>query len=115
MQITKIDGPKKLVVYHGTGSRFQKFNLKKSTMGLMWFSSSKEAVLSGDVGADGRGWIATAEVTIQKAAGWEEYEKLFIDELKSQGYDGGILPNGNGFDCFVFDPSQVCILKWEKV
>jgi hypothetical protein len=31
------------------------------------------------------------------------------------GYDGAILTESDGFDCFVFDPGQVKILKTEKV
>lgn len=97
------------VVHHGTGSKFKKFNPKKATMGgIFWFTSNREAIESGDIGAQGKGHIMDLYVSIQNPAGWNEYDKLGLWELKSRGYDGVILPNGDGtFDGFVFDPNQL--------
>jgi hypothetical protein len=106
----------KFIVYHGTGTRFRKFNLKKSAQGIIWFTSKKENITSGDgIGAAGKGFIITAEVTFKKAAGWREYTDFGFWELEQYGFDGCILPNDHGFDCFVFSPDQIKILKIEKV
>jgi hypothetical protein len=104
-----------LIVYHGTGSKFRKFNLKRATQGIIWFTSNKDKIIKGEVGAEGSGYIITAEVTINNPAGWNEYDKYVLDQLLSMGYDGAILPGKGEFDCFVFSPSQIKILKVEKV
>ena len=106
---------KPLTVYHGTGKSFRRFNLDKTTQGIIWFTSNKNNILSGDVGAESSGYVLTCEVTIHKPAGWKEYDKYALYELESMGYDGAILTESDGFDCFVFDPGQVKILKTEKV
>ena len=106
---------KPLTVYHGTGKSFRRFNLDKTTQGIIWFTSNKNNILSGDVGAESSGYVLTCEVTIHKPAGWAEYDKYALYELESMGYDGAILTESDGFDCFVFDPKQVKILKSEKV
>ena len=97
------------VVHHGTASKFRKFNPKKATMGgIFWFTSNKGAIERGEIGAQGRGHVMDLYVSIQNPAGWAEYEKLGLWELKSRGYDGAILPNKDGsFDGFVFDPNQL--------
>ena len=108
--------PKVLTVYHGTSAKFTKFNLKMTTHDIIWFTSDKNKILKNEAGAQGKGYIITAEVTINKPAGWKEYDKLGLWELKRE-FDGVILTDGNedNFDCFVFDPKQIKILKTEKV
>lgn len=95
-------------VHHGTGARFKKFNPKRATMGgIFWFTSNKGAIESGDIGAQGKGHIMDLYVSMQNPAGWPEYEKFGLGELKIRGYDGAILPHKDGFDGFVFDPNQL--------
>jgi len=106
---------KKLIVYHGTGKSFNRFNLKKTTQGIIWFTSDKDKILKGEVGAESSGYILTCEVTINNPAGWDEYEKYYLAQLSSMGYDGAKLDGLDGFDCFVFNPNQVKILKSEKI
>jgi hypothetical protein len=72
---------KKLTVYHGTNKRFSRFNLEKTTQRIIWFNSDKDKILNGDVGAQGNGYIVTAEVTINNPAGWDEYDKLGLYDL----------------------------------
>lgn len=48
---------KPIVVYHGTDKKFRVFSTKKATQGIIWFTSSKEDVESGNVGAAGKGVI----------------------------------------------------------
>ena len=111
-----LESTQPFLVYHGTGARFRKFNLKKTTQGIIWFTSNKEKILKGEAGAQGKGYIITAEVNIQTPAGWDEYHKYMLGQLTSMGYDGVILDDGEGgFDCFVFDPKQIRIVKYEKV
>lgn len=104
-----------LVVYHGTGAKFRKFNLNYSAQGIIWFTSNKDDIKSGETGASGKGYIITANVTMNNPAGWDEYHKFSVGELKGLKYDGVILPKDGGFDCFVWDTNQIKILKVERV
>lgn len=106
----------KFIVYHGTGQKFTRFAKKYTTQGIFWFTSEKADILSDVVGAQGHGFIVTAEVTIKNAAGWDEYEKSM--DLRHDGFDGAILPHSKSnptgpFDCFVFDAKQIKILSTE--
>ena len=107
----------KFIAYHGTGIKFRRFNLKYSTQGIIWFSSDKQTILDGNAGAQGRGFIITAEVSIERPAGWDEYDKKGLGELRQAGYDGVVLKDSNEsrFDCFVFSTKQIKIKKIEKV
>ena len=110
------DAKHPLVVYHGTSAKFNKFSLQKSTYGTIWFTSDKEKIISGNAGAAGKGYIITAEVTINNPVGWNGYDKLVIDQYRGMGYDGAVLPASHGhFDCFVLSPNQIKILKIEKI
>ena len=105
-----------LIVYHGTGNKFRKFNTKKSTQGIIWFTSNKEKILKHEVGASDKGYLITAELTMENPAGWDEYEKYLLIQLKQLGYDGAVLKDGNdSFDCFVFNPDKIKIINVEKV
>jgi len=103
-------------LYHGTSSKFQKFDLEKSTQGLIWFTSDKDEILEGKAGAQGKGYIVEAEVTIKNPAGWDEYDKMGLFELERE-FDGAILPNSfnNEFTAFVFNPNQIKIISVEEV
>jgi hypothetical protein len=113
---SRIKIAKRLKVYHGTASKFNKFDLDKSTQGIIWFTSDKNEILNGEIGASGKGYIVEAEVTIDNPAGWDEYDKLGLFELERE-YDGVVLPNSSNkeFTCFVFDPKQIKIINVEEV
>lgn len=97
-----------LMVHHGTGSKFKKFNIKKSIMSIIWFTSNKGSIEAGEVGAAGKGHIMDLYISMQNPAGWDEYEKYGLGQLKGMGYDGAILPDPDGkFDGFVFNPNQI--------
>ena len=92
-----------LMVYHGTRADFDKFDLEHCAMGIIWFSSNKDKILSGESGACGTSFIKEAYLSIKNPAGWNEYEKYGIGELKRLGYDGIVLDD----NYVVFDPSQI--------
>ena len=85
-----------LVVYHGTNKKFKKINLKKGAQSIFWFTSDKSAVESGNVGAAGHGVIMELYVNIKNPANWKQYDQLMLDELKSRGFDGALLPDSDG-------------------
>jgi len=110
LQGTKVATPDgtPIVVYHGTDKKFRRFSLNKSTQGILWFTSDKSSIESGDVGAQGSGIIMNLYASIKNPAGWKEYDQLGLGELKGRGYDGAILPESDGtFTGFVFHPDQL--------
>lgn len=100
--------------YHGTRAKFNKFSLDNAPQRIIWFSSNLQNVKDGKVGALGGGYIAKAKITIKNPANWDAYDKKSLWELQSEGYDGGILPDGDEVTYFVFSPDQVKILEWIK-
>ena len=99
---------KPLLCHHETNVNFKKVNPKKTTMGIFWFTTDRGSIDRGETGAAGHGMVKDFYVSMKNPAGWEEYEKLLLVQLKSQGYDGALLPKGDGtYDGFVFDNSQI--------
>ncbi|MBF0260118.1 MAG: hypothetical protein HQK62_15040, partial [Desulfamplus sp.] len=94
---------KPLVVYHGTEKAFNIFNKDKTQDSLFWFTVDKEALESGDVGAASVKTIIPVYLSIQKMAGWDEYDSMTIDQIIADGFDGIKLDN----DYIVFSPEQI--------
>ena len=97
------------VVYHGTGTRFNKVNLKKGAQGLFWFTSDKAEIEAGEVGAAGKGVVMALYAKIDNPADWQQYDRLGLYEYQAKGLDGALLPEANGeVDGFVIDrPTQI--------
>ena len=96
-------------VYHGTNENFTKVDLKKGAQGLFWFTSDRSSIESGESGAVGRSKILPLYVRIDRPAGWKEYERYGIGELRREGFDGVMLVDRDGtFNGFIFDdPSRI--------
>lgn len=92
-----------LVVYHGTRKPFTEFKRDYSAQGVFWFSDSKEDVRSGEAGALSSKEIIPVYLSAKKLAGWDEYEKFFLQELVEKGYEGVKLDN----NYIVFEPNQI--------
>lgn len=97
-----------MVVYHGTGEKFTTFKRSKATQGIFWFTNDRSAIESGDVGAQGRGHVMDLYASLKNPAGWDEYHKYGLGQLRSMGYDGAILPESDGtLTGFAFEPTQL--------
>jgi hypothetical protein len=105
----------KQIVYHSSSANFRKFNFKTALQEIIWFTSDIDSLKREEKGAQGNKIIYSLQVDIKNPAGWDEYEKYMLDQLKSMGYDGAILPNENGFDGFVFNPNQIKIVGKEII
>ena len=99
-----------LTVYHGSNKPIQKFDKQYSAQGVFWFSEDKEKIQRGESGAVSSKYIITAEITVNKTAGWEEYDKFFLQELKHQGYDSIHLDD----DWVVFDSKNIKVTDVEE-
>lgn len=96
-----------LLVYHGTNQQFDKFSLENAAQNIIWFSSNRDKIERGESGAASSKIIRTAYLKITNPAGWEEYDKLLLDQLLQEGYDGIILDD----DYVVFSPEQIWIVE----
>jgi len=94
-------------VYHGTNQKFSNFNFKNATQGIVWFTDSIYSIKNQEHGGQGSKIIMTRYITINKPAGWDEYEKYGLGQLEDMGYDGVILSQGDKTDYFVFSPKSI--------
>ena len=100
-------------VYHGTNNDFDNFDLNKTAQGIIWFTDDKNRIINQTHGGDGNKIIITALITINNPAGWDEYEKLGLQQIEDRGYDGIILPEDDYSDYIVFDPKNIKIINKE--
>jgi len=98
------------IVYHGTNEKFSRFSLNKSAQGIIWFTDSIESIQRGDHGGQGSKYIVKRKITITNPAGWPEYEKYTLGQLRGLGYDGVILSQGDYSDYIVFDTDQIRVV-----
>lgn len=102
-------------VYHGTSEEAYKnimksgFNPKKSTDGSIWFTTNKENIEKGVVGAAKKGMIIDAFLKDGKFASRREYDNFTRDELIARGYIGVKLPSEkyNEITYQIFDPKNI--------
>lgn len=94
-------------VYHGTNEKFSKFDFKRSTQGIIWFTDNIDSIKNHEHGGQGNKYIMTRYITINNPAGWDEYEKYGLQQLEDMGYDGVILPQENKTDYFVFSSKNI--------
>jgi len=100
-----VDGAgKPLVVYHGTSAKsIAAFDKDKTQDSLFWFTSDKAKIESGESGAAGASSILPVYLSAKKLAGWREYDRLTIDQMIAEGYDGIKLDD----DYVMFSPAQI--------
>ena len=104
------------VMYHGTREPFTRVDMRQGVQGVFWLTSDIDSLKKGERGASSTKVILRCLVTIKNPAGWNEYKKKNLGELKRDGFDGVILPDPNGsFDAIVFKPSQVKIVGQEEI
>lgn len=93
---------KPLVVVHGTAGNFTRFDSNRVTDGF-WFTSNRAKIESGESGAGSSGRIMEVYLSAKKLAGWDEYDRMSIAELRREGFDGVKLDD----DYLVFEPTQI--------
>lgn len=96
-------------VYHGTNNQFDKFDLDRATQGIVWFTDSIDSIKNQTHGGMGSKYIMKRTITLNNPAGWDEYEKYSLGELKDLKYDGVILPSPSEgkTDYIVFSTKQI--------
>lgn len=93
--------------YHAGPVPIRKFVARRTAQGVFWFSEDKEALLRGEKGAGSTKYLMTCELDVDSPAGWPEYEKLYLQQIKSEGFDSVKLDD----DWIVFDPRRIKVLS----
>jgi len=107
--VSKLATPnkRKVVAYHGSSLPLTKFNYGVSGGGVFWFSEDKDKILRGETGAASTKYIIKAILTVSKTAGWEEYDKLFLQQIRAEGYDSIKLDD----NWIIFDKKNIKIVS----
>lgn len=79
-------------IYHGSNEKIGIFTPKKGAQGVIWFTDNPKAITAGESGAQGTKYVNERITTGQKFAGWDEYEKFGLGQIKDMGFDGIKLP-----------------------
>ena len=96
-------------IYHGTGEKFDVFDLEKMADGTVWFTDNKSKIEAGEVGASSKGEIMERIIDENNLnfGGWEEQDKYSVDELISKGYDGLKLEEDGEVTYQIFYPEKL--------
>lgn len=97
------DAGKPLTVYHGSNEVIDEFDPNKSAQGVFWFSENKDKILKGESGAASTKYVEPYNLKAKNLAGWDEYEKLGLGQIRDLGYDGIKLDD----DYVIFEPNQI--------
>lgn len=95
------------IVYHGTNNQFDKFDLNRATQGIIWFTDSIDSIKNQTHGGMGSKYIMKRKIILNNPAGWPEYEKYGLGQMRQLGYDGVILPDGDVTNFIVFNPKSI--------
>jgi len=99
-----------VVAYHGSNVPIRKFSRDFGAQGVMWFTEDKDKIISGESGALSSKYIMKVELTVDKTAGWEEYDKLYLKQIEDEGYDSIQLDD----NWIIFDPKRVKVIGVEE-
>ncbi len=100
---------RKVTAYHGGNKPIRRFSRDYAAMGVFWFSEDKDKILHGESGAASTKYIMTVELNIKKTAGWDEYGKLLLAQIRNDGYNSIKLDD----DWVMFDPKDIKVKKIE--
>ena len=104
------EGARTVVAYHGSNVPIKKFSRDFGAQGVIWFSEDKDKILAGESGACSSKYIMKVELTIDKSAGWDEYDKMYLKQIEDEGYDSIHLDD----DWIMFDPSRIKVIDIES-
>ena len=93
-------------VYHGSHKLFDNFDTSMTAQGILWFADDPKDIIEGNSGAVSNQYIYKVKLNVSNPAGWEEYDKLFLDQIR-QNFDSIEL---DGY-WVVFDPNNVEIVS----
>ena len=99
-----------ITAYHGGPVAIKRFSPKYGAQGVMWFTTDRAAIVGGTSGAVSSKWIMTVTLRVDRTAGWDLYDKLFLEEIRSRGYDSINLDD----NWVIFDAKRVKVVRAER-
>jgi hypothetical protein len=99
-----------IIAYHGSREPFESFDINRAIQGILWFSQDYESIANQESGANSARYIATVKLYVNNYAGWEEYDKYYLQQIQDMGFDSIKLDD----NWIVFDPDRAKILKLKK-
>ena len=99
---------KKIIAYHGSNVPIRKFSRDFGAQGVIWFSQDKDKILQGESGACSSKYIMKVELTADKTAGWDEYDKLALMQIEEE-FDSIKLDD----NWVMFDPKRIKVIDIE--
>lgn len=105
-----------ITAYHGGSEPIRTFDHGKTAMGIFWFSEDPSKIMRGESGAASTRYLMTVKLHVQKTAGWDEYDKLLLDQIfsPSYGFDSIRLDHGDHGDWILRDPKRIEVVKIEE-
>ena len=101
--------------YHISKQKFTRFDPTKTAQGILWFANNKEDLISGQLGANISSklpkYLYECTLSMNNSAGWDEYDKYYIQQLKDMKYDSIILDD----TIAVLNPNIISINKVERL
>lgn len=104
---SKLVESKTITAYHGSNVPIKKFDKQFSAQGVFWFSENLDTITGGRSGAVSTKYIMKVQLKVNKTAGWDEYNKYFLQELEQKGYDSIHLDE----NWVIFDTRNIKILE----
>lgn len=104
-------GSRVVRAYHGSSHPVRRFDRSKTVDGTFWFSEDFDKILRGESGAASVKWLIEVDLLVDQVAGWEEYDRYYLEQLESMGYSAIHLDN----DWIIFDPDRIKIISVGRV
>ena len=102
-------------LWHISNEKFSRFDTYKTAQGIIWFARDVESLQKDLHGASINNrkpvYLYKCDVRTNKTAGWDDYEKYGIGQLRDMGYDSAELSG----DVAVFSARSVRILEVREV
>lgn len=97
-------------IFHVSNYEFDKFDIDETAQGILWFSmvsfdDALEDLHGASINFQRPIYLYECEAIVYKSAGWDEYDKYTLGQLKDLGYDSIILDE----DLVLFNDSNVKI------
>jgi|TARA_Y100000310_G_scaffold330363_1_gene401868 hypothetical protein len=100
-----------IIAYHGSNMPIRRFSREFGAQGVMWFSEDKDKIVRGESGALSSKYIMKVELDVGKVAGWDEYDKLYLQQIEDKGFNSINLDK----DWVMFDTKRVKVVEVEEI
>ena len=104
------EGSRTFTAYHGSNVPIKDFDPDQGAQGVIWFTEDKDKIKRGESGANSSKYIMEVELTVRNPAGWDDYDKKYLQQIKEEGYDSIQLDD----DWIIFDPANIRVTGTEE-